>query len=75
MSGTEKVGIVDRFVRANNEHFSLVKVDATRNELVGRRYDINLDKLPMLHVFINGEVKQEIAEINEANLEAINKSL
>lgn len=75
MSGTEKVGIVDRFVRANNERFSLVKVDATRNELVGRRYNIDLDKLPKLHVFINGEVKQEVAEINEANLEAISKSL
>jgi len=75
MTGTEKVGIVDRFVRANNERFSLVKVDATRNELVGRRYNINLDKLPMLHVFINGEVKQEVAEINDDSLEAISKSL
>jgi thioredoxin reductase (NADPH) len=75
MSGTEKVGIVDRFVRANNERFSLVKVDATRNELVGRRYNIDLNKLPMLHCFVNGEVKQEVAEINEANLEAISKSL
>lgn len=74
MSGTEKVGIVDRFVRTNNERFSLVKVDATRNELVGRRYNINLDKLPLLHVFVNGEVKQEVAEINDDSLEAISKS-
>jgi len=75
MSGTEKVGIVDRFVRTNNEQFSLVKVDATRNELVGRRYHITLDQLPKLHVFINGEIKQEVAEINEENLNAIKKSL
>ncbi len=58
MSGTEKIGIVDRFVRANQERFSLVKVDATRNELVGRRYHITPDQLPKLHVFMNGEIKQ-----------------
>ncbi len=72
MSGTEKIGLVDRFVRANNERFSLVKVDATRNELVGRRYNITLDQLPKLHVFFNGEIKHEAAEINENNLTAIN---
>jgi thioredoxin reductase (NADPH) len=69
-SGTEKVGVVDRFVRAN-DRFSLVKVDATRNELVGRRYHITLDQLPTLHVFINGEIKHEVAEINEENLNTI----
>ncbi|HPF20676.1 MAG TPA: thioredoxin-disulfide reductase [Syntrophomonas sp.] len=71
MSGTEKIGIVDRFVRANQERFSLVKVDATRNELVGRRYHITPDQLPKLHVFMNGEIKQEVAEINEESLNAI----
>lgn len=75
MSGTEKVGIVDRFVRENNERFSLVKVDATRNELVGRRYHIDLDHLPKLHLFINGEVKKEMDDISENSLKALIKSL
>ena len=74
MSGTEKVGMVDRFVR-DHKGLALVKVDATRNELVGRRYNIDLDRLPRLHLFINGEVKREADDIDEASLEALVKSL
>lgn len=75
MSGTEKVGIVDRFVRKNNEQLSLVKVDATRNELVGRRYRIDLNQLPKLHLFINGEVQKEMDDISEESLMALAKSI
>lgn len=75
MSGTEKVGIADRFVRAHPEQFSLVKVDATRNELVGKRYHITLDQLPKLHVFINGEIKHEVTEINEENLNTLKNKI
>jgi thioredoxin reductase (NADPH) len=74
MSGTEKVGMVDRFVR-DHKGLALVKVDATRNELVGRRYNIDLYRLPRLHLFINGEVKREADDIDEASLEALVKSL
>ena len=74
MSGTEKVGMVDRFVR-DHKGLALVKVDATRNELVGGRYNIDLDRLPRLHLFINGEVKREADDIDEASLEALVKSL
>jgi len=74
MAGTEKVGIVDRFVRDNYEHFSLVKVDATRNELVSRRYQIDINDLPKLHLFENGEVKQELP-IDENKLMALLNSV
>jgi thioredoxin reductase (NADPH) len=74
MDGTEKVGIVDRFVRENNDHFSLVKVDATRNELVGRRYQIDVNHLPKLHLFINGKVEKALDEISEDSLRALVKS-
>jgi thioredoxin reductase (NADPH) len=73
MSGTEKVGIVDRFVNENKELFSLVKVDATRNELVERRYHIDLNQLPQLHLFVNGEVTRKMEEISEESLAALIK--
>lgn len=68
MAGTEKVGMVDRLVRDNNELLSLVKVDATRNELVERRYHIKLDNLPMVHFFVGGEIKATLENISEAGL-------
>ncbi|MGI5911485.1 MAG: thioredoxin-disulfide reductase [Syntrophomonadaceae bacterium] len=68
MIGIDKVGIVDRFVRENQDQFSLVKVDASRNELVAKRYQIKLDNLPQLHLFQNGNITKEIQEINKENL-------
>jgi thioredoxin reductase (NADPH) len=68
MAGTEKVGIVDGFVRKNNDRLSLVKVDATRNELVERRYHIAVDNLPLVHLFVGGEIKASLEEVSEAGL-------
>ncbi|HPF45089.1 MAG TPA: thioredoxin-disulfide reductase [Syntrophomonadaceae bacterium] len=68
MEGTQKVGIADSFVRQYNDQFSLVKVDATRNELAERRYHIDLDQLPLVHVFSGGELKKTITEISRETL-------
>jgi hypothetical protein len=45
-----------------------VKVDATRNELAERRYHIDLDQLPLVHVFSGGELKKTITEISRETL-------
>ncbi|MBO8159517.1 thioredoxin-disulfide reductase [Thermosyntropha sp.] len=71
MEGTEKVGIVDQFVRENSDKLSLVKVDATRNELVERRYGIDKSKLPLVHLFVNGEIKAETYDLSLESLKAI----
>ncbi len=68
MNGTEKIGLVDQFVSQRNEKLSLVKVDATRNELVERRYNIDLNRLPMVQLFNDGELIDNIYVINEENL-------
>lgn len=68
MKGTEKVGAVDRFVSRHQEKLALVKVDATRNELVERRYHIDLNRLPMVQLFADGELVNSIDEISEGNL-------
>jgi thioredoxin reductase (NADPH) len=68
MSGTEKVGIIDRFVQ-NRDNLSLIKVDATRNELVKKRYRIDYDQLPQVYVFDRGEVKEIIKNISQEQLE------
>lgn len=68
MKGTEKVGAVDRFVSRHQEKLALVKVDATRNELVERRYHIDLNRLPMVQLFADGELVNSIDEISEENL-------
>jgi thioredoxin-like negative regulator of GroEL len=68
MSGTEKVGIIDRFVQ-NRDNLSLIKVDATRNELVKKRYRIDYDQLPQVYVFERGEVKGIIKNISQEQLE------
>ncbi len=73
MPGTEKIGIVDQFVRDNNARLSLVKVDATRNELVERRYGIDLSELPLVQLFEKGEIKATISEISEDKLKTITK--
>lgn len=70
MAGTEKVGIVDRFVEANSDKVSLVKVDATRNELVQRRYNIG-NELPLVHLFVDGQVKASLKDISEENLKSL----
>ncbi|MDD4548635.1 MAG: thioredoxin-disulfide reductase [Syntrophomonadaceae bacterium] len=70
MAGTEKVGMVDRFVSANSDKLSLVKVDATRNELVQKRYNIG-NELPMVQLFVDGQVKTSLKDINEENLKTL----
>lgn len=71
MAGTEKVGLVDQFVQEHNDQFALVKVDATRNELVQRRYGIPMDKLPLVHLFVNGEIKETIDNITAESLNSL----
>lgn len=67
MAGTEKVGIIDQFVKENKD-LSLVKVDATRNELVRKRYQIDPSKLPLVFLFSGGEVKAVLEDISTENL-------
>lgn len=71
MSGTEKVGIVDQFV-SQNDHYALVKIDATRNELVTSRFDIDAQSLPLLYLFVNGELKASLQEISLDLLNQLN---
>jgi len=73
MQGTEKTGMVDQFVKKYPEKFNLVKVDATRNELVKARYNISEEDLPFIHVFIGGEIAATINEISEDCLREILK--
>lgn len=68
MQGTELVGIADQFVRENAGKLSLVKVDATRNELVKARYNIDLHKLPLIYLFEKGRLKSSTTEITETSL-------
>jgi len=68
MNGTEKIGIVDKFVR-DNDGLSLVKIDATRNELVSARYKLNPANLPLVYYFVDGQIKSHIDDINEINLQ------
>lgn len=71
MGGTEKVGIVDRFVKESGDSLSLVKVDATRSELAKGRYKIDLNKLPLVYLFEKGEIKGSLTEITEDKLKSI----
>lgn len=71
MTGTEKIVLVDQFVRDHNDHLALVKVDATRNELVARRYKVTPEQLPLVHLFIKGELTKEIHEITREKLQEI----
>lgn len=73
IAGTEKIGLVDQFVRDHNTKLSLVKVDATRNELVERRYGIDFNKLPAVQLFESGQPKEMIHEITVDNLRAITR--
>jgi thioredoxin reductase (NADPH) len=71
MEGTEKAGLVDRFIEEDPGRFNLVKVDATHNELVKTRYHIKEEELPLVQIFVNGEVTAAISEINIENLKAL----
>lgn len=68
MAGTEKVGMIDQFVQ-DHANLSLVKVDATRNELVKKRYRIDAGKLPLVYLFSQGEVKAVLEDISREQLE------
>lgn len=70
MAGTEKIGIIDKFL-FENEKLSLVKVDATRNELVKKRYQVDNSKLPLVYLFKNGEIKASLKNISTENLKKI----
>ncbi|MGR6836541.1 thioredoxin-disulfide reductase [Syntrophomonas erecta] len=73
MAGTEKIGVVDQFVREHQDRLSLVKVDATRNELVERRYGIDRNKLPLMHLFVKGELQGVSHEISVENLRELTR--
>lgn len=73
MAGTEKIGVVDQFVREHQDRLSLVKVDATRNELVERRYGIDRNKLPLMHWFVKGELQGVSHEISVENLRELTR--
>lgn len=68
MAGTEKVGAIDRFVQ-DRENLTLVKVDATRNELVKKRYQIDEAQLPQVYLFDRGEIKSILKNISQEQLE------
>ncbi|QGT99891.1 Thioredoxin reductase [Candidatus Syntrophocurvum alkaliphilum] len=72
LKGTEKIGIVDNFIK-ENERFALVKVDATRNELIKTRYDIDSKKLPTIWLFKDGAKVDEIKSLTYEELEKLNK--
>ncbi len=67
MAGTEQVGIIDKFVKGN-EKLSLVKVDASRNELVKKRYQVDASQLPFVYLFSRGEIKASLKDISFENL-------
>lgn len=71
MDGTEKAGMVDRFIEEHPGRFSLVKVDAARNELVKNRYQIKEEELPLVQLFVKGEVLKTIRSINKENLNTL----
>lgn len=71
MAGTEKIILADQFVRDHQDHLSLVKVDATRNELVARRYQVTPDQLPLVHLFIDGKLARQTHDITTAQLKKI----
>jgi thioredoxin reductase (NADPH) len=70
MAGTEQVGIIDKFVQ-DKDKLTLVKVDASRNELVQKRYQADIRKLPVVFLFSNGEMKGSLTDINIENLEKL----
>ncbi len=73
MQGTEKTGMVDQFLQNNPGKFNLVKVDATRNELVKTRYQISEESLPLIQLFVDGKVTATINEISEESLKELLK--
>lgn len=75
MAGTEKIILVDQFVRDNNEKLALVKVDATRNELVARRYGVTSEQLPLVHLFVGGDLVKQIHTIDNNELAELAKSI
>lgn len=72
MAGTEKVGIIDKFMQGK-DNLSLVKVDATRNELVKKRYRLDTGKLPVVYLFQQGEVKASLEDINMKKIQELVK--
>jgi len=70
MAGTEKIGIIDRFVK-DNPVFSLVKIDATRNDFINKRYKTELEIIPAVFLFNKGELITFIHDINEDNLKKL----
>jgi len=68
MKGTEDAGLVDQFLHETPGNFKLIKVDATRNELVKNRYQIKEEDLPLVQLFVNGKVTKTIDKISKENL-------
>ena len=70
MAGTEKIGIIDKFV-LDHKNFSLVKVDASRNELLKKRYRLEGVKLPLVYLFSNGGLAGSLEDISPESLEQL----
>lgn len=69
MEGTEKAGRADRFMLQHPGRFHLVKVDGTRNELVRSRYQIKEEELPLVYLFIDGQLQKTIKKIDDESLQ------
>lgn len=73
MKGTEEAGLVDQFLNENPGKFNLVKVDATRNELVKNRYQIKEEDLPLVQLFVDGKVDTTLNTISKTSLRGLLK--
>ena len=73
MKGTEEAGMVDQFLNENPGKFNLVKVDATRNELVKNRYQIREEDLPLVQLFVDGKLDATINNISKEGLNGLLK--
>ncbi len=71
MKGTEEAGLVDQFLNENPGKFNLVKVDATRNELVKNRYQIREEDMPLVQLFVDGKLDATINNISKESLNGL----
>ncbi len=72
IKGTEQMEVVDKFIK-DNKRFSLVKVDATRNELIKTRYDIDSGEMPTIWLFKDGNKVDEIKTLTYEELDKLSK--
>jgi hypothetical protein len=70
MTGMEKIGLIENWA-GNNPDLTIVKIDATRNEMLKKRYDLDLKSLPLVVLFHKEEMVSQISEITEKNLKEL----